>query len=147
MYIRMMLQALGKLELVQDLSALDWRGTADAAVRAALAGGAKECDVLVLRRKVDDAGAPAPAPAPEEAPPQPQPLLAETTGEGEGSRAGGARAQAQAQAHAQAWAEKGWRDSGKGAWSKRFRGSVGRGGVVALAEEEEGGLAVPTRGG
>ncbi len=48
------MQALGKLESVPDLGALDWRGTAEAAVRAALAGGAKECDVLVLRRNVGD---------------------------------------------------------------------------------------------
>lgn len=113
-------QALGKLEAVQNLSALDWRGTAEAAVRAALAGGAKECDVLVLRRgqAEDIVGTSAPEPPePPETPP------AGTDG-GEG-RPGGA-----------------W--MGKGLGSKRFVGSVGLDGVVVL--EKEGGFAVPARG-
>lgn len=50
-------QALEKLESVPDFGTLDWRGTAEAAVRAALAGGAAECDVLVLRRKTAEAAA------------------------------------------------------------------------------------------
>lgn len=123
--VKTAVQALGKLESVQDLGALDWRGTAEAAVRAALAGGAKECDVLVLRRRVDGAGAPAPE-ATEPPPPA-------GTEEG-GGRAGGA------------CVEKGWRDRGEGAWSKRFLGSVGHDGVVSL-EEEDWNSAVPTRGG
>lgn len=45
------MQALGKLEAVPDMAALDWRGTAEATVRATLAGGAPECDVLVLRHE------------------------------------------------------------------------------------------------
>lgn len=112
-------KALGNLESVPDLCALDWRGMAEAAVRAALAGGAKECDVLVLRRRVSGVA----PPATEEAPP----------GEGEEARSGAGGA----------WVGAGWRDRG-GTWSKRFLGSVGADGVVAL-EEGDGELATADR--
>eukprot|EP00752_Nemacystus_decipiens_P007648 g6837.t1 len=104
-------KALGTLESVPDLCALDWRGTAEAAVRAALAGGAKECDVLVLRRKVDGI-----EPATVEA----------STGTEEEARSGTEGA----------WVRAGWRDSG-GTRSKRFLGSVAADGVVALEDEWE----------
>ena len=116
------MQALEKLESVPDLAALDWRGTAEAAVRAALAGGAKECDVLVLRRKVDGA--------------EPQAIEASSGMEGEARSGEAAR---------RGWVGGGWTDRGGRAWSKRFLGSVARDGTVGLEEEDEGGLA-PARG-
>lgn len=109
-------KALGKLESVPDLGALDWRGTAEVAVRAALAGGAKECDVLVLRRKADEVIEPPPAPAASAG-------AEEEAGPGPGG----------------AWVGAGWRNRG-GTWSNRFLGSVGADGAVAL-EEGEGELA------
>lgn len=44
-----------KLEAVQDLGTLDWRGVASEAVRATLAGGGCKCDVMVLRRETGEA--------------------------------------------------------------------------------------------
>eukprot|EP00903_Cladosiphon_okamuranus_P013017 g12145.t1 len=111
-------KALAKLESVPDFCALDWLGTTEASVRAALAGGAKECDVLVLRRKVEGADPPA---------------TEARTGTEEGVES---RATAGAGG---AWDGAGWRDRG-GAWSKSFLGSVGADGAVVL-EEVEGQLA------
>lgn len=88
-------------------------------MRATLAGGATACDVLVLRRRVDGVEPPA-----QEAP----------TGMEEEARSGAAGA-ASVEA-ARAWVRAGWRDGG-GTWSKRFLGSMGRDGVVALEEQEE----------
>lgn len=48
-------QALSKLESVSDFGLLDWRDTAEVAVRAALVGGAQSCDVLVLRENSQSA--------------------------------------------------------------------------------------------
>lgn len=45
---------MDKLEAVQDLGALDWRGVANEAVRATLAGGGRKCDVMVLRRETEE---------------------------------------------------------------------------------------------
>lgn len=48
------LKALGRLESFTDLGSLDWRETAEAAVRATLAGGnrlSRTCDVLLLRHR------------------------------------------------------------------------------------------------
>ncbi|CBN79780.1 20S proteasome subunit [Ectocarpus siliculosus] len=108
-------KALGRLEAVPDLGALDWRGTAEAAVRAALAGGAKYCDVLVLRRVAGDDDVPAAAEAVATEPPESE-FTAEGGGEARSARAG--------------WSHRG------GAWSKRFLGSIGGDGAVLL---EEGG--------
>lgn len=44
-------KALGKLEKESNLAHLDWRGAAEAAVRAALVT-AGECEVLVIQRSV-----------------------------------------------------------------------------------------------
>lgn len=99
---------------MSDLAALDWRGTVEAAVQATLAGGASECDVLVLRRSISA----------EDAPPlDPEKARREEEGvhstkeelpmEGGGVSGGG------------------WRNRG-GAWTKRFVGSVRRDGRVVL---------------
>lgn len=116
---------MGKLEAVPDLGALDWRGTAEAAVRAALAGGAKECDVLVLRRVADDDDVPAAAEAVATEPP-----------ESESTAVGGGQVR---------WVKAGWSDRRGGAWSKRFLGSIGGDGAVLL--EEVGGRGRERAGG
>lgn len=101
-------QALGKLESLPEMSALDWRGTADATVRAALAGGARECDVLVLRHDQSKE-------------------LQEEEEEGGGGGEGETRSHGrQAGVGGEGWEKKG------SAWTRRFVGSVGGDGRVVL---------------
>lgn len=110
------MQALAKLESVPDLSELDWRGTAEMAVRATVVGSARECDVLVLRRDIDSgAAAKLSTTAKEE--------VAQTdrneAGEGQTQRRLG----------------DGWRHRGR-VWTKRFSGTVRRDGTVVLRAME-----------
>lgn len=106
-----------------DIGLLDWRGTAEAAVRATLAGGARECDVVVIRRDKKN----------------------NNRGENEGATEGVVEGRG-AEAVGVAGGEdgnggkegEGWRHREGGTWTKRFLGSVGRDGAVLLGDAGQG---------